>query len=526
MSDPTPTGARPLPPVPLDVATEPPPPWAPPDTRIAPVMTSPDGVTWGSTTPPTFVYYPPTPLPAEEAAELRDRLRAGIEGAALHALASAKADRLPRSPLGPSPVVARGVKSICDYLDGELGPDPHPGDRDTFARVYLLDLMAVVLEEAREAKPRKRGRPTRLPDAIPQQTYEELRALGWAAADASTLDHWREAPGPLLVHGRPGAQHSVRYVLTAGTAPDGTPAKIVADSMREALLAAGGVDTSLLAQASMWLALDEDTELVAIDDLIRLLGRQPRGTAAREEARRDIWQRLRTLASMEVHGTRRGKYRDPDTGQTVDTYISEPLFYLGAKAWPEQGTLDGSEIPLEVAFEPAAMLRRFRGDRRFLQQFGSYLAVARIPGNKPSGAWARAVGLALNQRWRELATKADTKVTTPGDDNTLTVRFAPFTRRGLLDYYNAAPAYADVLASNDPKRAREYWDKAVALLKREGVIGYYKPAGVALPRYEWADVWLDEPLDIRPPASELTAIAEVAQGAKAAAKKRRGKGKG
>jgi hypothetical protein len=165
-------------------------------------------------------------------------------------------------------------------------------------------------------------------------------------------------------------------------------------------------------------------------------------------------------------------------------------------------------------------LARWRGNRAVLQDFGNLLAISEIPIGKPSGAWARAIGWALQQLWREQATRAT--YGRAGDDHRTTVRFESFTRRQLLDLFPPRPSVHDVLSSANPVRAIAYWDAAIVELRDRGVISHY--AGSRdwsnRPRKGWSDLWLDEPLDVRPSSDGVTALATIATSAKRKGRRR------
>ena len=259
-----------------------------------------------------------------------------------------------------------------------------------------------------------------------------------------------------------------------------------------AILAAnGGLDTVFLAQVGAALALESEHEDVSLDDLGRLIGRDPRSTKEREAMRRDLWERLKFLDGLTIWGVRKGTYRDPSTRQKVPIESRDELFRIGGTMWPEQGTLDGSDVPLVVSFAAGPILARFRGRPDVLTSFGEYRRLAAIPGEKPSGAWARSMGLTLTQRWRELASYGRTQ---------------KLTRRYLLTTIPPAPTVDEVLAGPHPARARRYFTQALALLKTAGVVAAYaEPDAKTLPRYGWADAWLRQTVDTTPPALVLEA---------------------
>ena len=94
----------------------------------------------------------------------------------------------------------------------------------------------------------------------------------------------------------------------------------------------------------------------------------------------------------------------------------------------------------------------------------------------------------------------------------------------LLEMFPPRPSVRDVLDGNNPSRAIEYWENAIGILKskpkdesRQPVIAYYGPTrdwGNDRPRKDWAGLWLDEPLDIRPAAEATQALSTIAKTAR------------
>lgn len=402
-------------------------------------------------------------------------------------------------------IAARGMyRVLTEHFDYELTPaedalldryraaDTGP---DFWAAVDAAGLRYVPPEELqREAPGRKRGRP-RGPVAV--GTYPELAVIGFAAADARTGRNWAEvAGGDALVHTRKKDGYQVRYAPSApaGRWADPEPGALSSD-LFSVLAANGGLDTVFLAQVGAALALGSERHDVTLDDLGRMIGRDPRSTKEREEMRRDLWGRLRFLDGLTVWGARKGTYRDPVTRKQVPIESRDPLFMIAGTMWPEQRTLDGSEIPLSVSFAAGAFLAQFKGRPDVLQTYGDYQRLAAIAGEKPSGAWARSIGLALTQRWRERASY--------GGVMTFTVDY-------LLGQFPPAPTADEVLASANPKRARKYLADALARLKQAGVIaGYTLPDEDTLPRTGWAAVWRAWTVTITPPAAVLESSATL-----------------
>jgi hypothetical protein len=397
---------------------------------------------------------------------------------------------------GDAPSIHRFIVSYFGY---ELTPpedalltryEAQDTGADFWAAVEAAGLLYVRPAEKKPKKLRPQG-----PTAV--GTYPELAVIGFAASDARTGDHWKEAPGGgALVHTRKKAGMQVRFTPAVGGDrwADPVPGALSGD-LFAILSANGGLDSVFLAQVGADLAIEHEHEDVALDDLGRLIGRDPRTTKDREAMRRDLWKRLKFLDGITVHGARKGTYRDPSTRRQVPIESRDALFLISGAMWPEQGTLDDSDVPLKVKFGAGPLLATYRGHPEVLTNFGEYRRLAAIPGEKVSGAWARSMGLALTQRWRELASYG---------------RAQKSTRAYLLTQFPPAPTVEEVLAEHDAGRARRYFTQALHLLKTNGVIaGYAEPDPKTLPRYGWAAMWREQTVDVTQPAAALEAGASM-----------------
>lgn len=365
--------------------------------------------------------------------------------------------------------------------------------------------------------PVKRER-IRLPQELWQMTFREARNACVAIADGALLRRWVEIRGETALHHfMEGEPLSVK--LSAGQSMAGLGHDSTYDDLRQELKALDARSV-LLFHVLIGLSLQEAHVTVELDDLIRSVGWQPHDRQERAEMRRRIFRTLTVIDSITVHGRRTGTYRDPITKEILDLTIVGKLVMLSAQQFAEQVSEQG-EPPVAVTLTAGPFLDKFRGNNQVLQHFGNVRKLTELPTGKPSGAWALSIGLALNQLWREGASRVD--VANAGDDGHKTVRYQrPFTRRQLLDMFRSEPWVGDVLSSKNPMRAQQYWAEAIRLLKKMNVIGQYKELD-KLPdrRSGWQDFWLNhQRLDIRPKGEGLEAVLKIARKAK------RGRGKG
>jgi hypothetical protein len=366
------------------------------------------------------------------------------------------------------------------------------------------------------------------PKHLPQPTFPEMKTAGVALADGRTGRRWQPIVGELaLMHSVEGSSLQTRFRARASLNWWGLPATL--DSLLKSL-SAGGVPATLAFHAIVALVAQRDGRVyTTLDELIRLVGwgDAARRAGKRATLRRDMWLLLLLCSELEVIGARRGQYRDPLTRKIIDTQSEDPLIVVTGKDAAPQMSLDGvSEPPIAVELTAGKWLDRYLGNRRMLTDYGNVLKLAELPGKQPSGAWAQAVGLALHQLWREESSKAEIKRLGGGERQS--VQYRPFTRREIFDLYMPSPSPEDILDSDNPQRAIDYWKEAIKKLKQKGIIGYCETKATApvKPKRgagagDWREAWLNEPLDIRPTGPGLKASAEILTAAKKARQARR-----
>jgi hypothetical protein len=362
-----------------------------------------------------------------------------------------------------------------------------------------------------------------LPARLPQQTFAEAKAVGIAIGAGHHLTGWGAVEGEVaLRHGIEGAALEVK--LTGGPLLDtlGLPKTI--ESLRAELkdlrLPAVLLLHVLLGAALRQAECGRLYAAATLDELIAAIGWVPHSTADRKAMRRRVWRWLLLTESLVVIGERRGMYRDPETRKVLDLTSRDALIRVMGQRREAGLVSDSSEPPLEVTFAPGPWVEQWLGRRDILAYFGDVRRLAEIPAGKPAGAWAQAIGLALQQIWRERASR--TVVAHAGEDRHLTVRPDTVTRRQLLDMFPPTPTVHEVLGGPNPRRAKDYWKDAIQLLREQGLVGRCAEVRALAPKRQgWADDWLDQPLEIRPKDRDVDAVAEIARRASAASRARR-----
>lgn len=394
----------------------------------------------------------------------------------------------------------------------------HPNSPTTWDGI--IQLARRIAREEHIPRETRRRRSPRLSPKSAQQTAQEMKTAGVALTDGPTGQRWNDMEGEVaLLHAMDGSPLETKLVRTLFLERLGVPNTL--EGLREAIRTAG-VPAFMLFHVVLGAALDRLVErgsyvTVDIDELIRSIGWKPRRQSERETMRRKIWGWMAVFDALQVIGRRKGAYRDRATGDLLDLTIRGSLIKITETGYPAQMTFDDTAPPIEITYVAGSWIETYRGDRRILSEFGDVRKLASLLAGQPSGAWAQSIGLGLNQRWREGASRAD--IGRVGVDKKLTVRGYTFTRRQLLTLFRPSPTVEEVLKGPHPARAKNYWDEAIKMLKGIATISYYtEKTTLENKRQDWADDWLDQELDIRPCVDGTEAIAEIATKKKARAK--------
>lgn len=369
----------------------------------------------------------------------------------------------------------------------------------------------------------------KLPEDSSQYTFEEMRAVSYAMADTSTLRYWTPAERDSdlnilsMLYKRPGERFEIKFD------PDGLSNELrtglqldTTDAIEEFLRRRGFRGTLTLQMMGKAAILKTD-EAITLDDFVNKLF-DPRTAKERHEARRWVWDTIRTILALRLYGGRTGIYTDPETKKPIDlTFRGEPFIVLspGARKFArgQESLWPDSDIPVTIGFTMGAWGKEMKKHHAILSQFGKLDQVLAISAGKPAGAWAQCILFNLNQLWREKA--KDVSVTTHtrtdrnGDEHTVIATRWPntFTRRQLLCHLcppDQAFSVMDILSSDRPGRAKNYWNAAIKLLQDQGSVTYYKELSPLDPKRKgWAEDWLDQPLDIRPNEDGKKAAREI-----------------
>lgn len=327
-------------------------------------------------------------------------------------------------------------------------------------------------------------------------TSPEMDALERAAADGKHgLNYSNKEQSLSRVHEIAGASHFVRLEAESGESD--------APTMLEALSGAQDADATLaflyishlLAPPAPLPPNTMATGKVDFDDVIAKIGWTPRSTAERREMHARLYQFLLFAERAKVIGERRGTYIDKHSGKKVPTRIESALLRIVNVERPEYDARSDQPLPTPIGVELAitrewAQLLAQPATAQYLP-LGELLG--NIAGNKPSGAWARVLGLSLASFWRRLPRESLDGSVQP-------------TRRELLERYTPKTgAVQELLNGDKPVRAMEYWCSALEILVAAEFVENSGEAAVGVeqmkrnyPRKGWASRWMNEKVSIFP----------------------------
>jgi hypothetical protein len=369
--------------------------------------------------------------------------------------------------------------------------------------------------------------PLQLPDTLNNYTFAEAREIQRALGDGPSMTFWGGVEGEFaLRHAIPGQSLQTKFVPSRrlmefrdwmGKGFGGLSWDLLVAELKQLEF-----DANLLFGVVLSLGIERGSFTATLDELDRAIGWEPKSRKEREANRLKLWLWLLIFDSMQVIGVRRGTYKDPNTKQKRDLTSDDDLIHISGTRSDVQERLDG--VPYEVSLSVGPWIEKLRGDKRVLTYLGDLRTfVAKRRGRFPQRLAVK-LGVALQQQWRTKATHDETQVKHTGQDNCLSIRYKPFTRQELMTTYGqeSARELEELLCSNDPGHAREYFQEAIKLLQKWKVVGYYRELS-ALPesRKGWQDFWYKEQLlDIRPAREMAQDIKEVKQ-AKASADRAR-----
>jgi hypothetical protein len=349
-------------------------------------------------------------------------------------------------------------------------------------------------------------KPCRESENYDVHTSQEFVAVGHAAADGRGGRNYTnsEAEGA-RIHRSPGAAHMVSLAVGSDEPGFGPIEELTREQDADSHLAILYI-AALLAPPMMQPPTAEDC-WISFDDVISKIGWDPRSTEERREMHRRIYRILQFGARAKVYGQRGKDYVDPKTKKKIDTVIESSLWQIHEVERPEQLALS-EETPVRAQVLITPRWLPFLNSAQLAQYLPLGELLGSIPGNKPSGAWARVIGLSLASFWRRNKSRV------------LDGSLMP-TRRDLLETYPPKTgSVEDLLASTNPGFALNYWHGALQLLVESGFI---EPTGEAsitvaqaraqMPRKDWSQAWLNGKVDIQPKADMKTVLKQIANGA-------------
>jgi hypothetical protein len=336
---------------------------------------------------------------------------------------------------------------------------------------------------------------------------QEIDAIMRARCDGKNFAHYiQNDQARAIIYERKELAHRIQFTLTTDEADAGLSLAYL-----EKLIRAQDADGAL-AQQYIMRVLAPPSPLpprayaggwIDFDDVIKKIGWEPQTTKERREMHAKIWQFVRYGARAHIIGKRTIPYKDPTTGEEINTEIHGAAWRVGNKEVPDSSLYSAFDVPVRAEIILSKELTALITHPKTAQYLEMGEALGSIPGGKPSGAWARVIGMALMSFWRR------------NPRETLGGTLKP-TRRELLDHYTAkVKPYDEILESKDPGRVIGYWCGALGILADQEIVTREgeakrtaKEVRAALPRQGWQEAWLNETIDIWPGVGRMKTSVE------------------
>ena len=342
------------------------------------------------------------------------------------------------------------------------------------------------------------------------RTSQEIDVLLRSAADGRTGRHWEtDSHERTRVHRVTGLSHIVRMGLTDEEIAEGISVEALErftfNQDADCVLAILYV-CHLLSPPSPLPQNAAPVGWVDLDDVAQKIGWTARSTAERARNRARIWNYLNFGARAVVSGKRSTTYRDRHTGAIIPTEIEGPIWAFHEREHPAQASAAASaSVPLRVEIAMSRIWSRLLSEPQTAQYLPLGELLGSIPGDQPSGAWARCLGMALANLWRQRP------------EGALDGSLRP-TRHSLLTHYTPKKAVPqEVLNGHDPARARTYWRQALGILTS---LKFLADAGEGawkatpcnpMQRKNWQKEWLNERVALYPGPNMLPSLETLAK---------------
>lgn len=424
-------------------------------------------------------------------------------------------------------VLAQGEANVETAFAGFVACEPHAkSDLDEFydvtfgvlesvSLVYtdLLEssgkttLRALVLHE--ETPPKEL-----LPDAAQAREYfihtsQEIDVLSRSACDGRTGQIWRDIPQrQARIYEPHGASHRVELTLR-----DADPGATL--SGLESLTNSQDADfvltmlyvASVLAPPSPLPPNRYAGDWIDLADVMEKIGWYPSKLSKEKatELRARLWRYLVYGDRAVVVGARTASYVNKATGEALPTRVDSAIWRIMSIERLEKEAALG-DVPARVEIVISKEWEPLLTSARLAQYLPLGELLGSIPPNKVAGDWARSVGLVLASLWRRKPRETVAGTIKP-------------TRRELLTTYTPKTrTVEELLATNKPRRAVEYWRDALGILVERGFIASKGEAALSvaqmlkdLPAYSWQSQWLDAPVSIAPGPKMQAPVIDRAQ---------------
>ena len=321
-------------------------------------------------------------------------------------------------------------------------------------------------------------------------TGEESNAVGQSFANAKSGTHWRQdLQDKTATFGHAGLPHTLVV-----------PSEVF-ENLKNALSATGIFAYNYIVS----LLVDQGSGWVDLNDVARRMGRDPQTKEDYAKCRNEVLNFITYGDKAVLIGARNSPYKDKSTGKTISTDIHSALWKITDTRKPSASEPEYGETPVAVHLALSAQLQFLVQSSDTRQYLPFCEILGSIPGKKPSGAYARVIGLTLLHFFRRSSHYA------------LGGRCFQTRRELLMTFPPEEAPPLDVLASKNPGRLIEHYYDALGILRDLKIVA---PTGDADPKKNrreglsaqgWHSQFLDAIAEIHPGAVYVSCLEAVAE---------------
>jgi hypothetical protein len=219
--------------------------------------------------------------------------------------------------------------------------------------------------------------------------------------------------------------------------------------------------------------------MIEFTELLEFEGKTHLGAKEREQRAREYDLAFRFWSVIKPE--RKGRYKGENIVMQSPLLIYEAPYYKDGQS-PFSG-IGVYSTPKGFSFVDSSWMTEMKVNPSLTNSIGDLRRIAAIPTGKVAGDWAHSIARTALSLGRINASR--------------TGGVFRLSRRELLTRIPPHTSVESILSGNTPKRAREYWERAIKLLKPKILKSVVEPtAETDWPPQGWQDAWLNETVEI------------------------------